>query len=65
MNMKNSSITKSNGFVSGSSFLPHDIKTISRMGKMLKILHILEATLTVGIIAFTVLRMINIFRQSS
>ena len=63
MNMKNSSITKNNSFVSGSSFLPHDIKTISRMGTMLKILHILEATLTVGIIAFTVFRAIAILKE--
>ena len=61
MNMKNSSITKNNGFVSGGSFLPHDIKTISRMGTMLKVLHILEATLTVGIIAFTVFSIAGIF----
>ena len=43
--------------------LPHDIKMISRMGKALKLLHLLETTLTVVIIAFTVLRIINIFRE--
>ena len=58
MNMKSDSILN-------NAFLPHDIKTISRMGKALKILHILETTLTVGIIAFTVLRMINIFRDQN
>ena len=58
MNMKSDSIMN-------NAFLPHDIKTISRMGRALKILHILETTLTVGIIAFTVLRMINIFREQN
>ena len=58
MNMKSDSIMN-------NAFLPQDIKTISRMGRALKILHILETTLTVGIIAFTVLRMINIFREQN
>ena len=58
MNMKSDSIMN-------NAFLPHDIKTISRMGRALKILHILETTLTVGIIAFNVLRMINIFREQN
>jgi hypothetical protein len=43
----------------------HDIRTISRLGSTLKLLKILEATLTVGIIAFTVLRIINILKEQN
>jgi hypothetical protein len=45
--------------------MSHDIRTISRLGSTLKLLKILEATLTVGIIAFTVLRIINVFREEN
>lgn len=45
--------------------MSHDINIISRLGSTLKILKILETTLTVGIIAFTVLRVINIFREQN
>ena len=59
MNMKN------NMSIKNGVGITHDITLISRMGKMLKLLHILETTLTVGIIAFTVLRVINIFREQN
>ena len=53
MNMKNDMSIK------------HDMTVISRMGKTLKLLQLLETALTVGIIAFTVLRVINIFREQN
>lgn len=43
----------------------NDISVISRLGNTLKLLKILEAALTVGIIAFTVLRIINIFKENN
>ena len=45
--------------------MSHDITIISRLGNTLKILKILETALTVGIIAFTVLRVINIFKEQN
>lgn len=45
--------------------MSHDISVISRLGNTLKLLKILETALTVGIIAFTVLRVINIFREQN
>ena len=45
--------------------ISNDINTISRLGKVLKCLKILEAALTVGIMAFTVLRIINILREQT
>ncbi len=42
--------------------LSKDISVISNLGRTLKILSLLEAALTVGIIAFTVFRMINVIR---
>ena len=45
--------------------MSHDIRVISRLGYTLKMLKILETTLTVGIIAFTVLRVINILREQN
>ena len=38
---------------------------LSSMGKALKLLKIAETALTVGIIAFTVLRIINILREKN
>ncbi len=43
----------------------NDINTISRLGNTLKTLKFLETALTVGIIAFTVLRVINIFKADN
>ena len=43
----------------------NDMNMISRLGRALQILKILEIALTVGIIAFTVLRMINILRENN
>ena len=43
----------------------NDMNVISRLGRALQILKILETALTVGIIAFTVLRMINILRENN
>ena len=45
--------------------MSHDINVISRLGNTLKVLKILETTLTVGIIAFTVLRVISIFKEQN
>ena len=45
--------------------ISNDINVISRLGKVLQVLKILEIALTVGIMAFTVLRIINIFREDS
>lgn len=44
--------------------LSKDINTIARLEQTIKILKILETTLTVGIIAFTVFRIVNIMRES-
>ncbi len=43
--------------------LSRDLKTISKLEKSIKILKILETTLTVGIIAFTVFRMIATIKE--
>ncbi len=43
----------------------NDVNVISRLGSTLKILKFLETALTVGIIAFTVLRIINVFREQN
>ncbi len=43
--------------------MSNDISIISGLGRTLKCLKILETTLTVGIIAFTVLRIINVFKE--
>lgn len=45
--------------------MSNDMRVISRLGATLKILKFLETALTVGIIAFTVLRMINIFKEQN
>ena len=45
--------------------ISNDINVISRLGKVLQILKLLEIALTVGIMAFTVLRIINIFRENN
>ncbi len=45
--------------------MSHDITIISRLGNTLKILKILEMTLTVGIIAFTVLRIVGILKEQN
>jgi hypothetical protein len=45
--------------------MSHDIQVVSRLGTTLRILKFLEMALTVVIIAFTVLRMINIFREQN
>lgn len=45
--------------------LSKDIKTITRLGKSIKFLKILEAALTVGIIAITVLRAVNLLREQN
>ena len=45
--------------------MSHDISVISRLGTTLKMLKFLEMALTVGIIAFTVLRVINILREQN
>lgn len=44
--------------------LNKDISMISKIGNVIKFLSILETTLTVGIIAFTVFRVINVFRTN-
>lgn len=41
----------------------NDIQTILRLGKTLKILNFLSTALTVGIIGFTVFRIIAIIKQ--
>ncbi len=45
--------------------ISNDINMISRMGKALKLLKFFEAALTVGIMAFTVLRIINVFKEQA
>ena len=45
--------------------LDNDINIVSRLSTTLKIIKILETALTVGIIAFTVLRIINIFKEQN
>ena len=45
--------------------LSKDINTITRLENSIKLLKILETTLTVGIIAFTVFRIVNIMRESA
>lgn len=42
--------------------LPNDMGTIMKLSNLIRILNLLKAALTVGIIAFTVFRIINIFR---
>ncbi len=42
--------------------LSKDISVISKLGNILKLLGFLETTLTVGIIGYTVFRIVNIFR---
>ena len=44
--------------------VPNDISTIMKLSNLIRILNLLKAALTVGIIAFTVFRIINIFRFS-
>lgn len=43
--------------------LSKDINTITRLENSIKLLKILETTLTVGIIAFTVFRAISILKE--
>ena len=43
--------------------LSKDINTITRLENSIKLLRILETTLTVGIIAFTVFRVISILKE--
>ena len=43
--------------------LSKDINTITRLENSIKLLKILETTLTVGIIAFTVFRVISILKE--
>ena len=45
--------------------LSKDINTIVRLENSIKLLRILETALTVGIIAFTVLRLIGILKESN
>ena len=45
--------------------MSHDITVISQLGNTLKLLKFLEMALTVGIIAFTVLRVVRIFREQN
>ena len=45
--------------------LSKDINTIARMEQTIRVLKILETTLTVGIIAFTVFRAITIFKKTN
>lgn len=45
--------------------MSHDITIISRLGNTLKLLKILEMALTVGIIAFTVLRIVGILKEQN
>ena len=45
--------------------LSKDINTITRLENSIKLLKILETTLTVGIIAFTVLRVFYIIREKT
>jgi hypothetical protein len=40
-----------------------DINTINKLAATLKVLNILRTALTVGIIAFTVFRIVNIVRE--
>ncbi len=40
----------------------NDINTIVKISNLIRIINLLKAALTVGIIAFTVFRIINIFR---
>ena len=44
--------------------VPNDINTIIKISNLIRIINLLKAALTVGIIAFTVFRIINIFRFS-
>lgn len=44
--------------------LPNDIGTIMKLSSFIRILNLLKAALTVGIIAFTVFRIIGIMRNS-
>lgn len=44
--------------------LPNDIGTIMKLSNFIRILNLLKAALTVGIIAFTVFRIIGIMRNS-
>lgn len=43
--------------------LSKDINTITRLENSIKLLKFLETTLTVGIIAFTVFRVISILKE--
>lgn len=45
--------------------LSKDINTITRLENSIKFLKIMETTLTVGIIAFTVFRILNIFNEQN
>ena len=45
--------------------ISNDINVISRLGKALQILKLLEIALTVGIMAFTVFKIINLFREQN
>ena len=42
-----------------------ELETVYRMANALRMLNLLKTALTVGIIAFTVLRVINIFREQN
>lgn len=45
--------------------LSKDINTINRLQKSIKMLKIMETTLTVGIIAFTVFKAITILKEQN
>jgi len=44
--------------------VPQDMKTILKLSSLIKLMNILKTALTVGIIAFTVFRIVNIVRTS-
>ena len=43
--------------------VPKDISTIIKISDIIRIINLIKAALTVGIIAFTVFRIINILRE--
>ncbi len=45
--------------------IPNDIGTILKLSNLIRILNLLKTALTVGIMAFTVFRIINIMRENS
>lgn len=44
--------------------VPQDINTIMKLTSLIKLMNFMKAVLTVGIIAFTVFRIINIFQTA-